>query len=460
MSKELKHIDHIYFLGIGGIGMSALARYFLAVGKQVAGYDLTSTPLTESLSQLGAKIHYTDDPAQISGAFLDPEHTWVVRTPAVPVDHAELNFFQSGGFTIYKRAEILGMIFNEGRGIAIAGTHGKTSVSAMTAGILSHSSAGCNAFLGGLLKNSKSNLILNEQSKIIVAEADEFDRSFLRLFPEIALITWVDADHLDIYGNAGEIQKAFAAFAAQVKEGGTLILKQGIELPMDRPDVQFKSYALDDTSADFYARDITIRDNRYRFNIRLPDGTAKDIAMQVPGKTNIENAVAAAALASTAGASAEEISRGLNAFPGVVRRFDIQVENEWKVYIDDYAHHPRELDAVISSVRELYRGRKITGVFQPHLYSRTRDFAAEFGSSLSQLDELLLMDIYPAREKPVPGIDANIILKEVSGIKKELCPKEKLMEVLSGKELDVLLTLGAGDIDRFVEPIRKLVEQR
>ena len=457
---ELNKAHNVYFIGIGGIGMSALARYFAALGKAVAGYDLTPSPLTYELQQRGIDIHYETAVEKIPADFLDTGSTLVIRTPAVPDDHSELKYFSEKGFTIKKRAEVLGLIFNSQRGIAIAGTHGKTSVTSMTAFILSQSEQGCSAFLGGIIKNLGTNLILNEGSPLVVAEADEYDRSFLQLRPDIALVTWIDADHLDIYGTSENIRESFLQFLDQVKSGGTIILKKSIDIPYLWENKKLFTYSSEDTAADFYATNIRLNQARYIFDIVTPNSKIKDVQLQYPGLTNVENAVAAAAVAWNAGTENTIIGKSLSGFQGVERRFDIRYDSPQCTYIDDYAHHPRELDAFIGSVRKLYPGRDITGIFQPHLYSRTRDFAGDFAKSLGLLDELILLDIYPAREMPIKGITSKIIFDGVTLARKKMCSKSELMELLRPKPLDVLLTMGAGDIDRFVEPIKELVATR
>jgi UDP-N-acetylmuramate--alanine ligase len=454
---NLESAHNIYFLGIGGIGMSSLARYFHSMGKNVAGYDLSPSAITDDLVRLGIDIHFTDDVGKIPEKFLDIESTLVVRTPAVPEKHSEYQYFLLSSFRILKRAEVLGLLFNAKKGIAVAGTHGKTTVSSMTGYIMDTSGLGCTAFLGGILKNINSNLILNASSEWVVSEADEFDRSFLRLKPLISLVTWVDADHLDIYDSADDIRFAFNQFISQTKTDGTVILKKGISLDFLRRDVRYLTYALEDNTADFYATDIRSEDDRYSFDIVTPGGTIKEVELQAIGITNIENAVAAASLAYTAGVDLACIREGLSGFMGVRRRFDIRYQSDTQLYIDDYAHHPRELDAVIGSIRRLYPERKLTGIFQPHLFSRTKDFAAEFAESLSALDELILLDIYPARELPVPGISSEIIFEHVTIENKMLCAKAELMDLLKTRKIDVLLTAGAGDIDRFIMPIKELL---
>jgi UDP-N-acetylmuramate--alanine ligase len=452
--------QNIYFIGIGGIGMSALAKYFHALGKNVSGYDLTSSSITDEIRKLGIKVHFSQDITCIPERFLDISSTLVVRTPAVPEDHEELQYFLEHNFLIMKRAEVLGHLVNGKRGIAIAGTHGKTSVSSMLAYIMHESVVGCSAFLGGIMKNYSSNLIVDDRTEWIVTEADEFDRSFLHLTPEIALITWIDSDHLDIYSTKDEIRKSFESFASGVKNGGTIVLKKGIEVMPEGKNVRSFTYSLDDPTADFYACEIQKIQDKYRFNIHTPDKTVEGITLSYPGITNIENAVAATSVAWLTGIDEKTISSTLSSFQGVKRRFDIQYRNDRCVYIDDYAHHPRELDAFIGSVKKLYPGKKITGIFQPHLYSRTRDFAGEFAESLSTLDELLLLDIYPAREKPIKGVSSEIIFDKVTSAARSLISKDDLMSELKEKDFEILLTMGAGDIDRFVEPIKQLLKNR
>ncbi len=457
---ELNKIHNTYFIGIGGIGMSALARYFFMKGRFVAGYDLTPSPITQALEQEGIAIHFEAAVENIPKKQLDKENTLIINTPAVPDDHPELLYFQENGFAIKKRAEVLGMIFNKQKGIAIAGTHGKTSVSSMSAFILSHSEQGCSAFLGGIIKNLNTNLILNENSSWVVAEADEYDRSFLQLHPDITLVTWIDADHLDIYGTTEKVRESFTQFLEQVKPGGKIILKKAINIPFESHGEKLYTYSLNDATSDFYATNIRLKQARYTFDIVTPGETVKDVELQYPGMTNIENAVAAAAIAWTAGTEVSVIGKSLSGFEGVQRRFDIQYDSPDCIYIDDYAHHPRELDAFIGSVRKLYPDKDVTGIFQPHLYTRTRDFTSEFAQSLGLLDELILLDIYPAREKPIEGVTSKIIFDRVLLDRKNMCKKNELMEMLQSKSPEVLLTMGAGDIDRLVEPIKNLVASR
>ncbi len=457
---DLNNIHNIYLVGIGGIGMSALARYFHSKGHFVAGYDLTPSPLTHDLEQVGIGIHYEAAIGNIPKRIFDKENTWIIRTPAVPDDHPELVYFRQNGFTVKKRAEVLGMIFNRKKGIAIAGTHGKTSVSSISAYIMSLSKQGCSAFLGGILKNGNTNLILNEESPWVIAEADEYDRSFLKLHPDIALVTWIDVDHLDIYKTYKVIQESFIKFLQQVKSGGSIIIKRNIDLKFDSGNRTLYTYALNDTSADFYASHIQLDNAQYQFDIVTPTGTIKDVRLLYPGLINVENAVASAAIAFTSGVDIPIIKKSLCNFKGIQRRFDIQYESPECIYIDDYAHHPRELDAIIGSVRKLYHNKKLTGVFQPHLFSRTRDFASEFARSLSALDELILLDIYPAREQPIEGVSSKMIFEKVKLDRKHMCRRSELLELLRWKPIEILLTMGAGDIDRLVEPIKKLVASR
>ncbi len=457
MQKNLTY--NYYFLGIGGIGMSALARYFYMQGNQVAGYDLTPSAITDELTAMGIHIHFTPAIESIPEGFLDKEKTIVVRTPAVPANHLELQYFIQQGFIIKKRSEVLGILFNKQKGIAIAGTHGKTSVTSMTAYIMHKSELGCNAFLGGIMKNTQSNLILNQKSSWVVAEADEFDRSFLHLNPDIAVVTWIDADHLDIFGSHDAVRESFINFLENIKPGGTIILKEGIQVDISSSLSRY-TYSLNSVISDFYAKNIRCQENRYIFDIATPGIPITNIKLQYPGMTNIENAVAAAAATYVAGVDTKIIGSALSEFIGVQRRFDIQFERGNQLFIDDYAHHPRELDSIIGSIRKLYPNRKLTGIFQPHLYSRTRDFAKEFAVSLSELDELFLLDIYPAREDPIPGISSRIIFDKVTIPEKTLCKKTELLDLLKNKTFDILLTAGAGDIDKLVPTIKKMLAER
>ncbi len=454
---NFNNIHSVYFLGIGGIGMSALARYFFENGKKVGGYDKTATPLTNDLADQGMQIHFEDDVKLIPVDYLDKDNTLIVRTPAVPSDHSELSFFIKNKFTVMKRAEVLGLIFNSRRGIAVAGTHGKTSVSAFVSYLLRECGLDVNAFLGGISKNFNSNLLLGS-SDLVIAEADEFDRSFLHLNPFISLVTMVDADHMDIYRDYSDIENAFTEFISHNHEEGTVILKKGVDLKVN-PQVRKLTYALDDPSSDIYASEIRAENGVYVFNLHTPNGKFEGFSLKVPGKTNIENTLAAVSICFVLGIGEEKIKEVLIEMEGVVRRFDLIHAGEKHTYIDDYAHHPRELDAVISSIRDLYPGKKITGIFQPHLYTRTRDFEDEFAESLSKLDELILLDIYPAREKPLPGVTSRRLLDKISMKDKHHCSKENLLYKIKELNIEVLLTLGAGDIDQFVGPIKDILQK-
>jgi UDP-N-acetylmuramate--alanine ligase len=455
-------VERVYFVGIGGIGMSALARYFAKQGKLVCGYDRTQTALTLELEQEGIDIHYVDDISLISREFRNSiEGTLVVYTPAVPQNHSELNYFINSNYTVVKRAQALGVIAGVKRTLAVAGTHGKTTTSTLLAHLLSDSSIGCEAFLGGISKNFKSNLVLNsKKSDLLVVEADEFDRSFLSLFPQLAIITSVDADHLDIYDTYKDVLDAYEAFASQIKHNGTLIIKYGIGLiPLLSVSVKLYTYSLKE-KADYYLTNIEIKDGFYHFNLNTPNGAIDGLMLGVPGLYNLENAVAASAAALQQGITAEELKKGLSSFTGVVRRFDVQYRGKKTVYIDDYAHHPEELKAAITSVKDLFKGRKVTGIFQPHLFTRTRDFTMEFAQSLDLLDEVLLLDIYPAREEPIPGVTSASIFSLMKCPSKRLCSKDELLEIIKKDELDILVSMGAGDIDRLVPEIVNILTDR
>jgi len=457
--NTFNNIQAVYLIGAGGIGVSALGRYFKAQGLYVAGYDKTPSPLTDELIREGIVIHFEDSIDNIPQKIRESatENVLVIYTPAVPKSHSELNYLQQNNFKIHKRAEVLGLISRAYKTIAVAGTHGKTSVSTMAAHVLHTAQAGMNAILGGISKNYNSNLILdpNANSTFVVTEADEFDRSFLHLSPHTLVITSMDADHLDIYQDINDLHCTFAQLASQVHENGHLILKKN--LPLDKKNVRAKifSYSFSD-EADFYAQNIVADKHTSCFDICTPSGVITDVCLQIPGEVNIENAVAAAAAAKLNGLSDNDIRQGLATWLGVRRRFEYVVNTPEFVYIDDYAHHPEELNAFIGSVKKLYSG-KILGIFQPHLYTRTRDFAEGFAQSLSALDELILMDIYPAREVAIPGVTSEIIFRNVNCSEKTLVSKQNLMKTLENKQFDVILTMGAGDIDRFVNPIKELV---
>lgn len=456
--KSIEKIKNVYFLGIGGIGMSALARYFKFVGKNVAGYDRTPTALTDALQEEGIEVHFEDDIRKIPSKW-NPAETIAVYTPALPEDHHELNWFKSQPISLFKRAKVLGMIANEKNGIAVAGTHGKTTTSTMVANILNKTPQGCGAFLGGISKNFGSNLLLpKDDSPWIVAEADEFDRSFLHLQPQLALVTSIDADHLDIYGDKAHIVESFEKFISQIRPGGKLVLKKGVELNTAKTSAEVFSYAVKE-EADFHTVNLRLEDGFYHFDLKTPGGIIANCRMNYPGLVNVENAVGAAALAFLAGIDADAIKAGIEDYLGVARRFDVHFCSENKIYIDDYAHHPEELKAFITSVRALYEGKRITGIFQPHLYSRTRDFADEFAASLDLLDTAILMPLYPAREEAIPGVSSNTILERMKLQDKKLLTREEIVECVENDRNEIILTMGAGDIDRMVKPIVEILNK-
>ena len=433
--------------------MSALARYFRFLGKLVEGYDKTPSPLTLELEKEGIIIHFNEDLQRVA-IVTEKDSTLVIYTPAVPESFPELQYFRNNKFPIYKRSQVLGILTSGKRCIAIAGTHGKTSVTTMTAHLLKQSSVDCSAFMGGISKNYHTNLLLpGNKSDFIVVEADEYDRSFLQLHPELAIITWMDADHLDIYNNHESVIEAFNQFVSQIKPGGALIYRQGLNIDKNRnKEIRYFSYSITG-SANFRAVNIRVQNGSYHFDLETPFGELKELILSYPGLMNVENAVAACGVSLLSGVTGEEIRKALQQYTGVVRRFDIRFSGKKTVYIDDYAHHPRELEATIKSVRDLYPGRKITGIFQPHLYSRTRDFAAGFAASLDLLDEALLMEIYPAREEPIEGVDTGIILNKMKLKNRIRCDKSDFPNILDKYNPEILLTLGAGDIDRLADPI-------
>ena len=450
---EIENIERVYLLGIGGIGMSALARYFRFIGKQVGGYDKTHSPLTLELEKEGIDVHYNDDLQKVPTPS-EINTTVVIYTPAVPNDFPELCYFRANGFYIQKRSQILGLLTAGKRCIAIAGTHGKTSVTTMTSHLLKQSAVDCSAFMGGISKNYGTNLLLSgNDSQYIVVEADEFDRSFLQLHPELAVITWMDADHLDIYGDHQSMIKAFADFVSQIREGGTLLYKKDLDIDFQwNKNIGYFSYSIT-KEADFQAFSIHIIDGAYHFDLKTPFGVIKDLSLTYPGLMNVENAVAACAMALLSGVTEDELRASLPEYRGVVRRFDIRFKGKKTIYIDDYAHHPRELEATIKSVRDLYPGKKITGIFQPHLFTRTRDFDKDFAAALDLLDEALVMEIYPARELPIEGVDSDIILNKMKLSNRIRCQKSDFPAILDNYDLEILMTLGAGDIDRLIDPI-------
>ncbi len=449
---DLKNVNKVYFLGIGGIGMSALARYFLSRDVAVFGYDKTPSALTSMLEREGAIIHFKDDPENI------PDNIdIVVYTPAIPTNLTEFQVLAKSGKPFIKRAELLGILSKNIPTIAIAGTHGKTTVSCILAHIFKIAGLNFYAFLGGVCANYNTNFVYNGRPELFVVEADEFDRSFLQLNPEIAVITAMDADHLDIYNNKDDMIDTFMAFINKIKPSGKLILKNGLEKPANFSGKMF-SYHHEKTS-DFYAENIRIENGFYYSDFK---GLIKwdNAKTALPGRHNLENAVAAAAVAHISGVEHQQIFEALASFKGVKRRFEICFKNNKITYIDDYAHHPEEIKACLNAARELYPDKKILGVFQPHLFSRTRDFAAEFSKSLSVLDEVLIMDIYAAREKPIAGVNSEMILNNINNKNKDIVAKEDLINTLKNKEFDVLITMGAGDIDRFVEPIKQMLEEK
>lgn len=446
---------NIYFIGIGGIGMSAIARYYKFKGCNVSGYDKTPSELTGELIAEGIGVHYEDNTDFIPK---DVENTLVVYTPAIPHDLKELLYVQEHGYTLLKRSKTLGEIAKGQRCLAVAGTHGKTTTSTLLAHIFTDSKVGCSAFLGGISKNYDTNLLVSH-NPTIVAEADEFDRSFLQLFPEIAVITAMDADHLDIYGDLKHVHEAFQAFAGQVS--GTVITKLGLDITPNHTKARIMRYSYNDPRADFYAYNLRKDECGYfTFNLKYPDGVIKDCRVGVPGWVNVENAVAASAIALVYGIDPEAIRHALGTFLGVKRRFDIHVNRPGCAYIDDYAHHPNEISTAISSMRDIFPGRRLTAIFQPHLYTRTRDFADEFAKALSAVDKLILLDIYPAREEPIPGVSSRLVFDKVTAPEKVLLKKEMLMKYLEDEKIDTLITFGAGNIDRFIPQITEMLSSQ
>lgn len=461
----LKTIKATYFIGIGGIGMSALARYFNEIGIHTEGYDKTQSKITENLVSEGVNIHFDDDINSISTKIkaLNKEEVLVVYTPAVPESHKELNWFKAEEYNIYKRSEILGLITNQYKTVAVAGTHGKTSVSTIIAHIFEHADMKFNAFLGGISKNYNSNLILNEkpdEAEYAVTEADEFDRSFLQLYPWCGLITSVDEDHLDIYEDLNDLKETFAKFTGQIHKCGNLIIKQGVEIDKSDFPVNTFSYALNQ-KADYYAENIKTDANRSTFDVVTPDKNIENITIHIPGNLNVENVVAATAVAHIHKIPETKIIEALKSWSGVKRRFEYIVNTPEIIYIDDYAHHPEELQSFISSVKGIYKDKHITGIFQPHLFTRTRDFATDFAKSLDLLDKVILLDIYPAREEPIEGVTSKLIFDKIKLKDKTQLSKGALLENINIERDGVLLTIGAGDIDRLVEPIKeKLINNR
>ena len=457
---DVNTLKSVYFIGAGGIGMSALVRYFLSKGKKVGGYDRTPSELTMKLIEEGADIHYEEAPEKIPGEFKNPESTLVVYTAAMPEDHILLQYFRKHGFTIYKRAQVLGMLTRSSKGLCAAGTHGKTTTSTMTAHLLHQSQVGCDAFLGGISKNYGTNLLLSDSSAYVVIEADEFDRSFHWLSPYATIITSTDADHLDIYGTEEAYLESFNHYTSLIQPGGALIIREGIRLqPRLQEGVRLYTYSSE--SGDFHAENIRIGGGEIVFDYVSPLGNISDVQLGVPVAINIENGIAAMALAQLSGVSNEEIKTGMASFRGVDRRFDFKIKTDKVVYLSDYAHHPEEIKQSILSMRALYGDKKLTGIFQPHLYTRTRDFYQEFAESLSLLDEVILTDIYPARELPIEGISSQLIYDNLRpDIDKILCTKEEVIDILKKKEIEVLMTLGAGDIENYAPQICEILNER
>ena len=457
---DVNTLKSVYFIGAGGIGMSALVRYFLSKGKKVGGYDRTPSELTLKLIEEGADIHYEEAPEKIPSEFKNPGNTLVVYTAAMPEDHILLQYFRKHGFTIYKRAQVLGMLTRSSKGLCAAGTHGKTTTSTMTAHLLHQSPVGCDAFLGGISKNYGTNLLLSDNSAYVVIEADEFDRSFHWLSPYATIITSTDADHLDIYGTEEAYLESFNHYTSLIQPGGALIIREGIRLqPRLQEGVRLYTYSSE--SGDFHAENIRIGGGEIVFDYVSPLGNISDVHLGVPVAINIENGIAAMALAQLGGVSNEDIKTGMASFRGVDRRFDFKIKTDKVVYLSDYAHHPEEIKQSILSMRALYGDKKLTGIFQPHLYTRTRDFHQEFADSLSLLDEVILTDIYPARELPIEGVSSQLIYDNLRpDIDKILCKKEEVIDILKEKEIEVLMTLGAGDIENYAPQICEILNER
>ncbi len=449
---QLSTFKRAYFVGVGGIGMSALARYFKSLGWNVAGYDKTPSPLTEALISEGVEIHFDDLGESIPEEYKEKESTLVIYTPAIPKNHGELNFLMQHNFQLFKRSQVLGIITANSLGLGVAGTHGKTTTSTLLAHILNESSLKCNAFLGGISTNFNSNLVTSKDAKYTVVEADEFDRSFLQLTPFASIITSTDADHLDIYGDASVFLKGFQDYANLINENGFLILRNGLTLTSKAP---IFTYGVNDETADFKAINLRFEESKFLFDIIFPEGEWKNIEFGLPGIHNAENAMACIALLQKIGLSEDEIRFGLKTFKGVKRRFEYHIKSDDLVYIDDYAHHPTEIHALVSSVRLLYPNKKITGVFQPHLFSRTRDFFDDFASELSKMDEVIVLPIYPAREEPIEGVTSDKLVEKIALNIKSLKSPSEALNYLSQIKEGVVLTIGAGDIDRIVEPLKQ-----
>lgn len=457
---EIKDIKAVYFVGAGGIGMSAIARYFIHRGIVVAGYDKTPSNLTKQLEKEGMLIHYTEDVTEIPHACKDPKTCLVIYTPAIPAEHKELVFFREGGFEIQKRAQVLGTLTRTHKGLCVAGTHGKTTTSTMCAHIMHQSSIDCNAFLGGISKNYGTNYILSDNSDYVVIEADEFDRSFHWLRPWMSVITATDPDHLDIYGTKEAYLESFRHYTELIQLGGALIIHTGLEMkPNVQEGVKVYEYSLD--KGDFHAENIKIDNGNITFDFISPIECVKNVELGNPVPINIVNGVAAMAMAQLNGCSAEELRYGMATYRGVDRRFDFAIKNDRHVLISDYAHHPKEIFQSAKSIKQLYSNRKITAIFQPHLYTRTRDFYKDFADALSQLDEVILCDIYPAREQPIPGVTSKLIYDNLAeGVEKSMVKTDEVLNLIKSRDFDVLVILGAGDLDNQVPKIAKILESK
>jgi UDP-N-acetylmuramate--alanine ligase len=460
----MKILDYklYYFLGIGGIGMSALARYFNHYKKTVAGYDKTSTTLTSQLEQEGIKCHFNDDVSLLKNILADykKEEVLVILTPAIPKDHSGFQYLVENNYQVLKRSQVLGEITKQFKTIAIAGTHGKTTTTTLVTHLLKSAGINCFSFMGGISKNYNTNLLLGEVSEketYVVVEADEYDRSFLTLEPLIAVITSVDADHLDIYGSADSVKEGYFLFAQKVKKDGVLVVKKNVDNDLTLTNKRLV-YSLN-LDTEYCAQSITIENAQFFYNIKSPVESITNVTLGLPGMHNVENSIAAVAVAQQLGVKSEVIKEALRSFSGVKRRFDYRVKKTDVVYIDDYAHHPEELKATIGSVKKLYPGKKITGIFQPHLFTRTRDFADEFATSLDMLDECILLEIYPAREKPIEGITSGMLVNKMTGSDKKVMSKEEVLQHLEKQKPEVLLTMGAGDIDSLIGPIEKILNK-
>lgn len=457
---ELKDIKSVYFVGAGGIGMSAIARYFLHIGVVVAGYDKTPSALTKELEKEGVDIHYEENVALIPAACKDASSTLVIYTPAIPQEHQELGYFHENGFTIEKRAQVLGTLTRSHKGLCVAGTHGKTTTSTMCAHIMHQSHVDCNAFLGGISKNYGTNYILSDKSDYVVIEADEFDRSFHWLRPWMSVITATDPDHLDIYGTKEAYLESFRHYTELIQPGGALIIHKNLEMKQHVQDgVKIYEYSLNE--GDFHAENIKIDNGEITFDFISPVESISNVELGQPVPINIENAVAAMAMAQLNGCTAEEIKEGIKTYEGVERRFDYKIKDDKHVFLSDYAHHPKEIYQSAKSIRELYKNRKITAIFQPHLYTRTRDFYKDFADSLSILDEVILCDIYPAREAPIPGVTSELIYKNLKpGVEKSMIHKEDVLDLVKKRDFDVLIVLGAGDLDNLVPQMAEILKQK